>query len=86
MLCLLKNMNKPGTAIFIEFRKAFDTIEWSYILSVLKLFKFGRDIQNWIRVIYHNTSSCVLNNWQLPPFSNYIEMSGKDASCLVLFL
>ena len=63
-----KNTNTPGIAIFIDFRKAFDTIKWSFILSALKLFNFGSDIQNWIKVIYHNVSSCVLNNGHASSF------------------
>ena len=53
---------------FLDFRKAFDTIEWNYLLSAHKLFNFGPDIQRWIEVIYHNVSSCVLNNGHASPF------------------
>ena len=63
-----KHANTPGIAIFLDFRKAFDTIEWNYLLSALKLFNFGPDIQRWIEVIYHNVSSCVLNNGHASPF------------------
>ncbi|KAL9989297.1 hypothetical protein ACROYT_G003831 [Oculina patagonica] len=63
-----KNANLPGIAIFLDFRKAFDTIEWNYLLSALKMFNFGPDIQRWIEVIYQNVSSCVLNNGHASPF------------------
>ena len=62
-----KNVNIPGIAIFLDFRKAFDTIEWNYLLSALKIFNFGLDILRWIEVIYHNVSSCVLNNGHASP-------------------
>ena len=62
VMFLSKNANTPGIAIFLDFRKAFDTIEWNYLLSALRPFNFGPDIQRWIEVIYHNVSSCVLNN------------------------
>jgi len=54
--------NIPGIALFIDFRKAFDTIEWDFIKNCLKLFNFGSDIQKWIKILYNNVSSCVLNN------------------------
>ena len=54
--------------MFLDFRKAFDTIKWNYLLSTLRLFNFGLDIQRWIEVIYHNVSSCVLNNGHASPF------------------
>ena len=63
-----KNANTPGIAFFLDFRKASDTIERNYVLSALKLFNFGPDIQRRIEVIYHNVSSCVLNNGHASPF------------------
>ena len=68
VMFLTKHTNTPGIAIFLDFRKAFDTIEWNYLLSALKLFNFGSDIQRWIEVIYHNVSSCILNNGHASPF------------------
>ena len=54
--------NMPGIALFIDFRKAFDTIEWDFINNCLQKFNFGPDIQNWVKILYNNVSSCVLNN------------------------
>ena len=68
VMFLTKNVNIPRIAIFLDFRKAFDTIEWNYLLSALRLFNFGPDIQRWIEAIYHNASSCVLNNDHASPF------------------
>ena len=49
-------------ALFIDFKKAFDTIEWDFINSCLKKLNFGPDIQIWVKILYNNVSSCVLNN------------------------
>ena len=68
VMFLTKRFNMPGIAIFLDFRKAFDTIKWKYLFSTLRLFNFGPDIQRWIEVIYHNVSSCVLNNGHASPF------------------
>ena len=48
VMFLTKNANIPGIAFFLDFRKAFDTIEWNYLLSALNFFNFGPDIQRWI--------------------------------------
>jgi len=40
-----KRLNLPGTAFFWDFRKAFDTVKWNCLLSTLRLFNFGPDIQ-----------------------------------------
>ena len=57
-----KQEEKPGIAIFLNFRKAFDTIEWNYLRAALQTFNFGPDILNWFQVIYNQVSSCVLHN------------------------
>ena len=54
--------NQKGIAIFLDFKKAFDSVEWSYLNAALELFNFGPDILNWIKIIYNDASSCVVNN------------------------
>ena len=54
--------NIPGIALFLDFKKAFDTIEWDFINGCLKVFNFGPDIQNWVKILYNNVSSCTVNN------------------------
>ena len=36
----------PGMFLFVDFEKAFDTIEWSFISKTLKVFKFGCNFKN----------------------------------------
>ena len=57
-----------GVALFIDFRKAFDSIEWSFLINTLNNFNFGPDIQNWVRIFYNNVTSCVLNNGHASEF------------------
>ena len=59
---------KPSIAIFLDFRKAFDTVEWGYLKAALQRFNFGPDILNWFDVIYNNASSCVLHNGHASEF------------------
>ena len=54
--------NQKGIAIFLDFKKAFDSVECSYLNAALELFNFGPDILNWIKIIYNDVSSCVVNN------------------------
>ena len=61
-------LNKKGIANFLDFKKAFDSIEWNYLLETLGLFNFGLDIQNWIKIFYNNVTSCVLNNGHASTF------------------
>jgi hypothetical protein len=52
----------PGILLFIDFEKAFDTISWSFLSKTLKFFNFGAIFQQWIKLMYNNISSCILNN------------------------
>ena len=48
--------------MFIDFEKAFDTVEWSFIWKTLDYFNFGPSLISWIQLCYRNIQSCVLNN------------------------
>ncbi|KAL9965225.1 hypothetical protein ACROYT_G028996 [Oculina patagonica] len=52
----------PGIAVFLDFEKAFDSIEWDFIQKCLESFKFGPNLRQWINVFYKDISSCVINN------------------------
>ena len=57
-----KTQNIPGLAVFLDFEKAFDSIEWDYLQKCRKTFNFGPQLRQWINVIYHDISSCIINN------------------------
>ena len=62
--------NIPGLLLFIDFEKAFDTLEWSCIQKTLLSFGFGPSIMQWFKTFYHKTESCILNNgWASDFFS-----------------
>ena len=65
---LIHYTDQKGIAIFLDFKKAFDSIEWNYLLQTLQFFNFGHDIQNWIKIFYNNVTSCVLNNGHASTF------------------
>ena len=54
--------NIPGILIFIDFKKAFDTLEWQYLFNCLKAFNFGPNLIAWVKTFYQNIQSCVINN------------------------
>ena len=54
--------NVPALTIFIEFQKAFDSVEWDFILGFLEAFNFGPDLIQWIKTFYRNAQSCAINN------------------------
>ena len=48
--------------IAINFEKAFDTLDFQFLIRTLHKFNFGPSFIHWIRVLYKNASSCVMNN------------------------
>jgi len=48
--------------MFLDFAKAFDSVEWSFIWKTLSSFNFGPSLISWIKLCYCSIESCVLNN------------------------
>ena len=57
-----------ASPFFLDFRKAFDSVEWDYIAKVLDMFKFKDVFKRWVRVLYTDISSCVIKNGFASPF------------------
>ena len=51
-----------STIAFLDFEKAFDKLNWSFIDKCLSSFGFGPYLRKWVRVMYTDISSCVINN------------------------
>ena len=52
----------PGLLLFIDFEKAFDSIEWAFIKKTLHYYNFRSSLVAWFRLFYSDISSCVQNN------------------------
>ena len=40
--------NIPGLLVLVDFKKAFDSVSWSFIEKALEIFNFRSSIQSWI--------------------------------------
>ena len=58
----LKIEDKPGLLISIDFYKAFDTIEWSFIQKPFKFFNFPEYLTKWIGILYTNINCRIIDN------------------------
>ena len=52
-----KTEDLTGVLVSLDFRKAFDTLEWPFIKSVLNLFNFGESVKRWTSIFYTNVES-----------------------------
>ena len=55
-------LNIYGYLIIIDIQKAFDSVNHSLLLAVLKALGFGKDFLHWTEILLTNQESCVLNS------------------------
>ena len=47
---------------FLDFEKAFDSLEWDFMMKMLKQFNFGEEFIQWIKTLYYEPSIMIKNN------------------------
>ena len=52
--------------MFVDFKKAFDSVEWEFLFKTLDKFNFGHDFQKLIKLLCVQPSAFVKNNGYLP--------------------
>ena len=57
-----KSQNIPGILVSLDFQKAFDSLEWSFMMNTLDIFNFGASIKWWINTFCTNVESVAINN------------------------
>ena len=63
------NRDISGILVAIYFEKAFDSLNFNFLLRVLHAFNFGPFFIQWVRVLYNKVPSCIMNNGFTPgPF------------------
>ena len=73
-----KKQNTPGILFFIDFEKAFDSIDWEFMFQCLDVFGFGPSFKGWVETFYRSISSCVINNGMC---ASHFEESDKMTHC-----
>ena len=63
-----KRKGHKGILTTIDFEKAFDSINRSFLFSTLEVFGFDASFITWIKTFYNDISSCVINNGFITPF------------------
>ena len=80
--------NVNSIICFLDFQKAFDSVEWECIYRVLKKFNIGNDYIKWIKTLYYKPKITTKNNGLL---TDYIELQrsvrqGCSVSALLFIL
>ena len=72
VIAYLDEYSLPGLLLNIDFEKAFDSVNWTFMIKVLKAFGFQNNICHWITTFYRNLKSCVVVNGQI---SNWFQIN-----------
>ena len=54
----------PRLLLLTDFEKAFDSVSWEFLYSVLKFFNF-QSIIHWVKVFYNNIKSAIIQGGNL---------------------
>ena len=54
-------INKEGFLVTMDIEKAFDSLDHTFVISVLKKFGFGNNFVSWIETLIPKQESCVMN-------------------------
>ena len=58
-----KRNSWSGFMIAIDFEKAFDTLDFQFLIRTLHKFNFGPSIIQWVRVLYKNWNKLCNEQW-----------------------
>ncbi len=77
-----------GLLFFLDFHKAFDSVEWNFIFNCLKRYNFGDSFIKWIRLIYTKPMICIKNNGYLSKSFEIFRgvRQGCPVSCLLFII
>ena len=65
----IKLSKQKGLLLKLDFEKAFDQVNWKFLLEVLTARGFGQLFINWISDILNGSRSCISFNGELGHFS-----------------
>ena len=54
--------NSSALLAFLDFEKAFDKLNWKFLQKTLKSFGFGDSFNKWVKILYTDIESCIINN------------------------
>ena len=68
VLEITNSLDIEGILMTVDIEKAFDSINHSFLMCVLKKFGFGNDFRKWIQILMKNPESCVINGGKTTPY------------------
>ncbi len=57
-----RDINIKGYITFLDFEKAFDSVSWNFLFTLLERYNFGSKFIKWVKILYTDPLLCVSNN------------------------
>uniref|UniRef100_A0AAV1UA90 Reverse transcriptase domain-containing protein n=1 Tax=Peronospora matthiolae TaxID=2874970 RepID=A0AAV1UA90_9STRA len=64
---LVTGRNDEAYALFLDFEKAFDRVNWDYMLRLLERLGFGSTFTRWIQLLYTDPRAHLMINQNIQP-------------------
>ena len=82
-----ENDNTEGAIVFLDFHKAFDTVNHNFLHQSLGKFNFGQSFIKWVKTMYNKAECCLSNNgWTSRPIEIQRGIRQGCPLCALLFL
>ena len=62
LISYVNNNKISGLLLCLDFEKAFDSLDWEFMVKVVRAFGFGSDICQWIKTFDRDIKSAVSVN------------------------
>ena len=83
----MRKRKEKSILLKLDFQKAYDTVIWSFLDSVLEAMGFGSKWRKWISYCLSATFvSAIVNGSPCPPFKMHRGLQQRDLLSLFLFL
>ncbi|GAB9467990.1 Pol Polyprotein [Globisporangium polare] len=84
---LVTTDGSDGIAVFLDFAKAYDRVNWVYMLEVLERMGFGPRFRTWVQTLYHDSQALLdVNNKLHSPVRPSRGVKQGDPLSVYLFL
>ena len=78
--------NLDGMLFAADIEKAFDSLEHNFLFATLAKFGFGPDFIRWIKVLFFDANSCVMNSgFSTGYFFTFIVGQNRMTHCLHIY-
>ena len=54
-------LNKEGFLVTTDIEKAFDSVNYHFLIAIFEKTGFGTEFIEWIKVLLNNQESCIIN-------------------------